>query len=59
MSPARPVQRTCPICGVSLIASQAQAERNGSEIYHCPRCALVIDVSVPAKKPIRPPSGIE
>jgi len=45
----RPSPRTCPICGIGLIASDQQGE--AETVYHCPRCRLIIDVSLPAEKP--------
>ncbi len=51
MSRARPVQRSCPICGIGLIAAETHGDGEANDIYQCPRCGLVIDVSVPARKP--------
>ncbi len=51
MSQARPFQRSCPICGIGLIAAETQGDGEANSIYQCPRCGLVVDVSIPAKKP--------
>ena len=52
MPDRRPFQRTCPFCGIALIGS-AQDREGENDIYHCPRCQLVIDVSVPGKTETR------
>jgi Zn-finger nucleic acid-binding protein len=41
-SSKEPPVRTCPVCGISMMASKSRDEAQDYDIFTCPRCDCVI-----------------